>query len=71
MKVAQPQTQTPFHDQYLTELLQDGIHIDMDRLKKGEVKYELPILSPRSLLTLSQSRNFDVRSARHNKQEHN
>lgn len=33
----------------------------MDRLKKGEVKYELPILSPRSLLILPQSRNLDVR----------
>lgn len=27
--------------QQLMELLADGIHIDMDRLKKGEVKYDL------------------------------
>lgn len=44
-------------------LLLDGIHIDMDHLKKGEVKY-LPLIPPPPLANPanppSQSRNLNV-----------
>lgn len=40
-------------EQGLTKVLQDGIHVDMDRLKKGEVKYALLCSCMRALLTPS------------------
>ncbi len=41
MKVPENYTLVAFGTSQLTKLSIDGIHVDMDRLKKGEVKYEL------------------------------